>query len=130
MPLKARGAKQNILVLWLGDVAKRHGRDRLAAGVAVLVIPRGSLDGEAARIILLSFVRNQNSMATRDWIPATPPGPTLGLRNFRCWLSTVRNKNSECVNCRNPALHPQKCHKLRSLLVSHCLGALRWLTMR
>src|ERR1043166_9043797 len=119
---EASGTKQNIGLLWLGDVAQRHGRNALAARITVLVIPSAWLNDKVAGIISLDLMRDQNAMAAGHGIPATPSGAPLGLRNLKCRFSPVGNKSSQRINGGNPTLHPRIRRKLSSFLVSHCRG--------
>jgi len=119
MPLVASGAKQNVWLLRLGNVAKSHGWNLLSANIAMLVIPSARLNGESARIVRAAVERHQNPVATLNWKPPAAASTLLNFSDHGVRCGSVGNKCGKRISSWNPALHPRILQKLRYLLVCH-----------
>ena len=107
MLLEASGTKQNVLLLWLGNVAKNHRGNPLTANVTVLVIPSSGLDGKTAGIISAAIEWHQYAVAILNWKPTAATDTVLHLCDDRVRRGrSAGNKCRERIASRNPALHP------------------------
>jgi len=101
---------------------QRHGRDGVAANVAMLVIPRQRREFETIWIVLPILFRNENAMAAGCRIPPASTAPLYHRVESRI-RAFVGNKDCKGVDRGNPAFHPRKRRELSALFGSHGLHA-------